>query len=864
MKNTKIMAVLLIMVVAVLFIGGASAQNPVDVNKTAANAPEIGAGTYQLMNGLTPVAEGIVFTGVDTTTKLTTEANGIITISATTKAQRYSNETNQYNFTVIPTPGVTVTLPTTDSYEVGDTVTVTVSYLGNFQGKNVTVTFGDGYSETKELTNAVDAPAELSIEHMYATAGTYRVYVTTDAGNYEPWSGYVTIIPAIPTADVNAHDSAFVYETVNVTNDTQTVNTLYFYSSDATPTLIRTITSDGNGIFNLLDTVVDGHYGAWYAKPISEDGKLSTEYITIWYPEIALKAELTTGANGATSGDSIDGKTINKNTEVSFLINAPNVGPAEISAVKIVFTTPAKGKTTTFGGKDFANIPLKSVQTLAGYTKAGNDATAGTWTAQAEFISPVGFKDNAEKTNTISFTLKSTTLSITADKDSVVRSNPFTVTISGDSNMDYRVYIENAVNSDANPSILANQSGYQKDYLTWTDDAGNVIGAVFKTDATGARTVQFNTVSDTTDKTYTIRVEKVSDDSDYDKVDVKVVKGAITISASGDGSYYIGEEIKLTGTNTDSKDVFLFVTGPNLDYADGVILKLLSEQRPASEATNPVSVNTDNTWEYKWDTSKISLDAGAYTVYATSRLTNGKSSGEVKTESTYGKFDGTDYWAVKLSDSEYATASINLKKPFLSAVPSGTVVAKGSINLKKPFLSAVPSGTVVAKGDKIYIRGTAEGDPSKLMIYIFGPNFYQSDSITVEDDGTYEKKIEVGSTWASNQYYVVIEHPMENGDIDVWEETYSDGKTILYIPNADGSYSPQSSFVVDGSGKLQSSNAQSRPSPSPTRETRALEPRSPSLVRPTSQLTTRSLWKLCPPPSTRLTRPSPPQPPVSP
>lgn len=73
MKNTRIMAVLLIMVVAVLFIGGASAQNPVDVNKTEDAAPAIGAGTYQLMNGTVPLAEGIVFTGADTTTKLTTK-----------------------------------------------------------------------------------------------------------------------------------------------------------------------------------------------------------------------------------------------------------------------------------------------------------------------------------------------------------------------------------------------------------------------------------------------------------------------------------------------------------------------------------------------------------------------------------------------------------------------------------------------------------------------------------------------------------------------------------------------------------------------------------------------------------------------
>ncbi|MDV0442656.1 hypothetical protein McpAg1_19200 [Methanocorpusculaceae archaeon Ag1] len=498
---------------------------------------------------------------------------------------------------------------------------------------------------------------------------------------------------------------------------------------------------------------------------------------------------------------------------MSFLIEAPNVGPADIADVKIVFTTPAAGKTTQFGtfvvdGKttnaNFASIPLSTVQTIALGTgvKAGADATAGVWTAQAEFISPTGFKNNAKKTNTISFTLQSTTLTITAAKDSVVRSNPFTVSIQGDSKSLYNVSIENPVVTDVNPALQLNQSG-MKDILAY-DNFGNPTAAVFETDATGKRTIQYNTAANTEDKTYTIRAEKYGDSSDYDKVKVKVEKGSVTISASGDGSYYIGEEIKLTGTNTDSSNVFLFVTGPNLAYNDGVVLKDLGgsegAQHAAYTAANPVSVKTDNTWEYKWDTTLVSLDSGAYTVYATSRLTNGKSSGEqnigtvgadpstwLNTKAdVYGNKVGNYYYAVKLSDSEYATTSINLKKP---------------------FLSAVPSGTIVAKGDKIYIRGTAEGDPSSLQLYIFGPNFFSTESITVEDDGSYEKKIEVQSTWASNQYYVVIEHPMENGKLDVHDTGAQSSPRSLYIDNVNTTKGQQSSFVVEGTGRLQSANA---------------------------------------------------------
>ena len=50
-----------------------------------------------------------------------------------------------------------------------------------------------------------------------------------------------------------------------------------------------------------------------------------------------------------------------------------------------------------------------------------------------------------------------------------------------------------------------------------------------------------------------------------DEVDVKVEKGAVTIVAAGDQSYYLGEEIKFSGTNTESYKTYLFIIGPNLN-----------------------------------------------------------------------------------------------------------------------------------------------------------------------------------------------------------------------------------------------------------------------------------------------------------
>ena len=684
--------------------------------------------------------------------------------------------------TVTGTAGeITVDMPITAAQ--GSTVLITFTSMGVVQPDDVTVEFGDGITKTEPFS-AITGGFEAVVDNIYADVGTYTVNYTIDGTTSE--AGDILITPAEYRYIQITGEDVFVYEHIDVATLDSDATKLTKYSDGAVPSAVNIIAGT-DGKFYLTEEVVNGQYG----KYVIDDGVTGANFVYIWYPELSLQAELTQNSEtGATAGDSIDGKNVNKDTEITFLINAPKVGPAFKGAAtaKIVFTTPASGKTTTFGtgiyAEPFGDVPLKAAQTIAGWTQAGDDATAGTWTAQAEYKSPKAFADYAKKSNTISFTLQSSTLTITAAKDSVVRSNPFTVTISGKAQTVYAVYLENAVESDVNPSLQPNQNGWQTGTNVVLGDS--VIGADFKTDASGKRTIQYNTEANTEDKTYTVRVDSLTD-SDYDKVKVKVEKGAVTISASGDGSYYIGDEIKLTGTNTDSSNIFLFLTGQNLK-ANGIVLKWLPDKFDAYTATNPVPVKTDNTWEYKWDTSEIALDTGAYTVYATSRLTNGKSSDAIKTDSTYGEKDlKGDYWAVKLSDSEYATVSVNLKQP---------------------FLSAVPSGTVIAQGDKLYVRGTAEGKPNNLKLYIFGPNFFEPYTITVEDDGTYEKKIDIGSSWASNQYFVVVQHPMYNGVFDA-ELKGSKETNYMYfeINNVTTGGSQQGSFVVWGQNKLQGSQA---------------------------------------------------------
>ena len=364
---------------------------------------------------------------------------------------------------------------------------------------------------------------------------------------------FVGAASATEYTPVKSGDSAFVYESINLTDSAS--NVLTKFSEGSNPTAVNTIYADNNaGNFSLYASSVNGQYGTYYATSTWQSDMSGVVNISIWYPEISLKGELTTGGWGVTSGDSIDGKTINKNTNVTFLIDTPMVGPANSSttdrfvtndnnlSVKIVFTTPVGGKTTNFGYDgdnigSFANIGVTKSQNVAGSVTPGIDATAGTYTAQAEFINYKPFADNAEKSNTISFTVQSTSLSLTVDKDSVVRSNPFTVTIQGDSDKVYFVYIEG---SDKNqPYLIKGQSGYQADAGTYVNSTTGVPYPVysgendgstvplspaindnkvsvggndyysygyFKTDASGNRVIQYNTQDNTDDKTYTIRV----------------------------------------------------------------------------------------------------------------------------------------------------------------------------------------------------------------------------------------------------------------------------------------------------------------------------------------------------------------------
>ena len=85
--------------------------------------------------------------------------------------------------------------------------------------------------------------------------------------------------------------------------------------------------------------------------------------------------------------------------------------------------------------------------------------------------------------------------------------------------------------------------------------------------------------------------------------------------AAGDQTYYLGEQVKLSGTNTESYTTYLFMVGPNLPIAGGELsnpqVSVDTVANGGNGFTEQATVNGDNTWSYTWGTAGIqAFDAG--------------------------------------------------------------------------------------------------------------------------------------------------------------------------------------------------------------------------------------------------------------
>ncbi len=317
-----------------------------------------------------------------------------------------------------------------------------------------------------------------------------------------------------------------------------------------------------------------------------------------------------------------------------------------------------------------STAPLAGASTpYAGWNTGVHDAQGarmykyGVYTAWAE-CNVNGMKDNYKAPNGADYTGKTISavrtitialdpVRIEASKDAVVRGNPISVTITGRPGTSYYLWVRGTgqmtgTPTDMPPVLVPTQSGVATDpvggpYTIGSYQYGGLSGPTIRDDvpsappdgvcyyaqittsASGTRTVGWLTSQDTRVMQYTFRVER-EEDGQYsgDEVDVRVEKGTVTVVAAGDQVYFRGEDVEISGTNSEATDTtYLFITGPDLPAAGGT----LTDPHTAvvdgigSSFTRAV-VEEDNTWEYMWKTANLSIDAGTYTIYAVSTPNN--------------------------------------------------------------------------------------------------------------------------------------------------------------------------------------------------------------------------------------------------
>lgn len=511
--------------------------------------------------------------------------------------------------------------------------------------------------------------------------------------------------------------------------------------------------------FNAMNVDFGGRTGLWYKRgDHSIMLRVSDPYITV-FARNSANSDITD--KSITRGDYVDFRVETNLNEIASRYGAT---PVDFPFKIRVESPGGVGYTALYydnsNSASLLNLPVQNSlftwSSVNGGHKwdisskdgSGYRYSSGRYIITAE-CNVNSLKDNNEKavSSEIRVTIATDALELECNKETISRGSQFVVTIAGTPSETYSLFVKSPVTGES-PKIVNNQDG-----VTKIDD----YKADVKTASSGTRSVGFSTDIDTKAKRWTIRVEK-GDKSD--EITINIEAGKVTVEMEGSGVYYLGDEIKIVGTNTETDTVYFFITGPNLPSAGGK----LTEPRTAAGFVS-ANVRDDKSFEYKWNTNGLSIDSGSYTVYAVSQAVNKDN----------------------LDDVSYDTVSVSFRKPFITTI-------------------VTPSN--IAAGDKFHIKGDAGVETAPgVAIWIMGKNYFLRDEVSVEDDGTYDYEVKAGVSegLATGQYFVVVQHPMYNGEFDVYEGTGSNsGYVVGTYPVAD---QENRKFRYSGSGALQGSDA---------------------------------------------------------
>ena len=264
--------------------------------------------------------------------------------------------------------------------------------------------------------------------------------------------------------------------------------------------------------------------------------------------------------------------------------------------MKIEVYAPGGGTLTTFGGVELDNVRLnKSTLYVENITLA--DEEAGAYTAQAKWyagknVPGSSFYDKGYDSNTVTWEILTKKLTISSNKDTVVRDKSFTVTVVGESKKKYYLWVKKAGNleEDEYPWIAEGQPSVKIGTVIETDGLKDITpykgqNATIETNAAGKRDVRFETSPKTDDRQFTIRVQDPDKPGTYDEVKVRVEKGAVMSLRPAPVCTTSVRRLHSEPTPTATQSI---LTGPNLP-SNGVRLTTppLRESRDQRSVHSP-------------------------------------------------------------------------------------------------------------------------------------------------------------------------------------------------------------------------------------------------------------------------------------
>ena len=137
----------------------------------------------------------------------------------------------------------------------------------------------------------------------------------------------------------------------------------------------------------------------------------------------------------------------------------------------------------------------------------------------------------------------------------------------------------------------------------------------------------------------------------------------------------------------------------------------------------------------------------------------------------------------------------------VSQFSNSTTYGTASIILKKPFISAEISPNPVVRGKAFAVTGFAEGEPPEVQIWIIGNNYAFTAKNPVNQDAsfTFNGTEALSGSLVPGQYWLFVQHPMQNNLFDI----NVDGDYVRNLNLNNGTIL----FRISGPGSLQGPDA---------------------------------------------------------